>query len=342
MVRAVNLGSSGLMVSRLCLGCMNFGEATPEDEALDILKTAFDAGVFFWDTADRYSNGLSEQIVGKALGRIGRRDQIVVATKVHPQMGIGPNDQGLSRHQIMHAVEASLRRLQTDYIDLYQMHRPCDSTPIEETLQAMDSLVRSGKILYYGTSTFASWQMAEAEWTARTLGLVRPVSEQAPYNLLDRRIENDRAGFIRKYGWGLITWSPLAGGQLAGLYGRATVDSLPAGSRASRNVTFQARMNVDSVEVSARFVQLCREAGLDPPTVAVAWLLHQPIVTAPVIGPRTKEHFVSLLPAATLELTPAFLGELDRLVPPGDAVADFLNPHVGWQVGHLPGIDRTG
>jgi aryl-alcohol dehydrogenase-like predicted oxidoreductase len=341
MVAAVKLGSSGLMVSRLCLGCMNFGDATPEEEALGILKTAFDAGVFFWDTADRYGNGLSEEIVGKALRQIGRRDQVVVATKVHPQMGNGPNDQGLSRHQIVHAAEASLRRMQTDYIDLYQMHRPSDSTPVEETLQAMDSLVGSGKILYYGTSTFASWQMAEAEWTARTMGLVRPVSEQAPYNLLDRRIENDRAGFIRKYGWGLIAWSPLAGGQLAGRYDRAAVGSLPPGSRAERNVIFRARMNADSVEVSARFVFLCGEAGLEPAAAAVAWLLHQPIVTAPIIGPRTKEHLESLLPATTLKLTPAFLAELDRLVAPGEAVADFLNPQVGWQVAHLPGVDGT-
>ena len=341
MTPAVKVGSSGLMVSNLCLGCMNFGESTPEDEALDILEAAFDAGVFFWDTADRYSNGLSEEIVGKAIKQIGHRDQIIVATKVRGRMGPGPNDQGLSRHHIVHAVEASLRRLQTDYIDLYQMHRPCVETPIEETLEALDSLVRSGKVLYYGTSTFASWQMAEVEWTARTMGFVRPISEQAPYNLLDRRIENDRSGFIRKYGWGLITWSPLAGGQLAGRYREATSSSLPTGSRASRNSKFQQRMNAESVRVSNQFVELCREAGFEPARVAVAWLLHQPILTAPIIGPRTMEHLQSLLPAATLKLPADLLERLDELVPPGTAVADFLSPNVSWQIGHLPGIDKT-
>jgi aryl-alcohol dehydrogenase-like predicted oxidoreductase len=320
---------------------MNFGEATPEEEALGILKTAFDAGVFFWDTAERYSNGASEEMVGKAIQLIGHRDQLVVGTKVHPMQGTGPNDQGLSRHQIVRAVENSLRRLKTEYVDLYQMHRPCDHTPIEETLQAMESLVRSGKILYYGTSTFASWQMAEAEWTARTLGLVRPISEQAPYNLLDRRVENERGSFIRKYRWGLIAWSPLAGGQLAGRYQSPRSASWPPGSLASRNPGYRVRMNADSLRVSAGFVGLCRDNGLEPATVAVAWLLHQPIVTAVAIGPRTRDHLETLIPAATLELTPSVLGELDKLVPPGTAVADFLNPHVDWQVGHLPGIDNT-
>lgn len=341
MVPAVKLGSSGLMVSKLCLGCMNFGKPTPAEESIDILKNAFDMGVFFWDTADRYSDGLSEEIIGKAMQQIGRRDQIILATKVRGKTGPGPNDQGLSRHHIIHAVEESLRRLQTDYIDLYQMHRPSDSTPAEETLQAMETLIRTGKILYYGTSTFASWQMAEMDWTARTQGFVRPVSEQSPYNILDRRIENDRAGFIRKYGWGLITWSPLGGGQLTGRYSAATLSALPPDSRVSRDKNFQARINADSVKVSAKFVTLCHEAGLEPAQAAIAWVLHQPLVTAPIVGPRTSEQLNALLPAASLQLTSDFLTEIDKLVPPGTAVADFLSPNVSWQVGHLPGLDKT-
>ena len=341
MVKQVKLGSSGLVVSNLCLGCMNFGGSTPEKEALDILKTSFDAGVFFWDTADVYSMGLSEEIVGKAIKQIGHRDQIVVATKFEARVGPGPNDFGLSRHHIKHAVEASLRRLQTDYIDLYQMHRPCDDTPIEETLEALDSLVQAGKILYYGTSVFSSWQMAEVEWTARTRNFTKPTCEQAPYNILDRRIENDRASFIRKYGWGLIPWSPLAGGQLLGKYKAENIAEFPPGSRASQDTRFLYRMNVESINISNQFVKLCKEAGQEPAQVAIAWLLHQSIVTAPIIGPRTKEHMVSVLPAADLNLSTDILSSIDELVPPGTAVADFLRPSTTWHVGHLPGLTNT-
>jgi len=339
MVPVRNLGSSGLMVSDLCLGCLNFGESTSEAEALKILKSAFEAGVFFWDTADVYSNGLNEEIVGKAIRELGKRDQIVLATKVSGRMGPGPNDKGLSRRHILHAVEASLARLQTDYIDLYQMHRHYDDTPIEETLETLDALVRSGKILYYGTSTFASWQMAEVEWTARVSSYARPVSEQAPYNILDRRIENDRAGFLRKYGWGLIPWSPLAGGQLTGQYNTDYSSGSPK-SRYQTSSTYRNRMNQESVRISHAYVKICKEFGYDAAQAAVAWFLHQDIVTSPIIGPRTLEHFLDLIPAATLNLSPDFLTQIDELVPPGTAVADFLSPNVKWQVGHIQGIDQ--
>ncbi len=341
MIPTVKLGTSGLMVSKLCLGCLNIGGITPEDESKAILKAAFDAGLFFLDTADVYSKGASEQVLGKVLREIGRRDQVVIATKVYGKMGPGPNDQDLSRHHIVHAVEGSLRRLQTDYIDLYQLHRPSVQTPIEETLETLDMLVRAGKIRYYGTSTFASWQMAEAEWVARELRLVRPVSEQAPYNLLDRRIENDRAGFLRKYGWALLPWAPLAGGQLTGRYSSAKLSSLPAGSRIRQEEAYRHRMNAESVKTCAKFVELCQQAGYVPAQAAVAWLLHQPIVTAPIIGPRTQEHLQSLLPAAELKLSPDFLSQVDLLVPPGTVVADFHSPNVSWQVGHLPGINLS-
>ncbi len=247
-------------------------------------------------------------------------------------------DRTIKRRHLRAAVEASLRRLRTDYIDLYQLHRYDPTTPIEETLQTLDTLVREGKIRYYGTSTFASWQMAEATWLARTRGWVEPISDQAPYNILDRRIENDRAGFLAKEGWGVIAWSPLAGGQLTGRYSTdIRKDALPPGSRMERNAMWQQRTNRSAAEVSQRFVEIADEHGLSPAIVAVAWIRDRPIVTAPIIGPRTVEHFRDLLPAATLKLPDSLLAAIDELVPPGTAVADFLN-NAGWQIGRLPGL----
>lgn len=341
MVSTVSLGRSGLKVSVLCLGCMNFGESTSEADSLTILRTAHETGVTFWDTADVYAGGRSEEILGKAFREFGFRDEIVLATKVNGRMGPGPNDQGLSRRHIRKAVEASLRRLQTDYIDLYQTHRYDPTTPLEETLETLDTLVREGKIRYYGTSTFASWQMADASWRAKTNHWVEPVCEQAPYNLLDRRIENDRAGFLTQAGWGLIAWSPLAGGQLTGKYGAVRPDDLPAGSRVERNAMWRARINRSSADVSLAFARICQDHGLIPSQVAVAWVLQRPLVTAPIIGPRTLEQFQDLLPAADLPLPTSLLTALDELVPPGTAVADFLN-NAGWQVGHLPGLGEDG
>ncbi|HZP82341.1 MAG TPA: aldo/keto reductase [Chthonomonadaceae bacterium] len=343
MIPTVSLGKSGLKVSVLCLGCMNFGESTSEPDSLAILKAAHEAGVTFWDTADVYSQGRSEEILGKAFRTFGFRDDIVLATKVHGAMGPGPNDRGLSRRHIRAAVEASLRRLQTDYIDLYQMHRYDPTTPLDETLETLDTLTREGKIRYYGTSTFASWQMADAYWRAKMRNWVEPVCEQAPYNLLDRRIENDRAGFLAQAGWGVIAWSPLAGGQLTGKYGQVAAESLPEGSRVARNAMWRQRINRNAAEVSLAFTNLAREHGLSPAQVAIAWVRSRPLVTAPIIGPRTMEQFTDLLPAAELSLPDSLLSALDELVPPGTAVADFHN-NAGWQVGHLPGLDddRTG
>jgi aryl-alcohol dehydrogenase-like predicted oxidoreductase len=339
MVPIVPLGRSGLKVSVLCLGCMNFGETTSESDSLAILKAAHEAGVTFWDTADIYGRGRNEEILGKAFRAFGFRDEIVLATKVHGQMGPGPNDRGLSRRHIRAAVEASLRRLQTDTIDLYQMHRYDPTTPLDETLETLDTLTREGKIRYYGTSTFASWQMADALWRARSRDWIEPVCEQAPYNLLDRRIENDRAGFLEQAGWGVIAWSPLAGGQLTGKYGQVSAESLPEDSRIQRNAMWRQRINRSAAEVSLAFADLAREHGLPPSQVAIAWVRSRPLVTAPIIGPRTMEQLTDLLPAAELELPESLLTALDELVPPGTAVADFLN-NAGWQVGHLPGLDN--
>jgi aryl-alcohol dehydrogenase-like predicted oxidoreductase len=341
MVSAVSLGRSGLKVSVICLGCMNFGESTDRSESLQILRAARDAGVTFWDTADVYAAGRSEEIIGQAFQEHGFRDEIVLATKVHGAVGPGPNDQGLSRRHIRAAVENSLRRLQTDYIDLYQMHRYDPTTPLDETIETMDTLVREGKIRYYGTSTFASWQMADALWRARWNRLVEPVCEQAPYNLLDRRIENDRAGFLEQEGWGLIAWSPLAGGQLTGKYGQVSEENLPEQSRVARNKMWRQRINRNAGEVSLAFVELVREHGLSPAQAAIAWVRSRPLVTAPIIGPRTLNQFTDLLPAADLVLPDSLLAALDELVPPGTAVADFLN-NSKWQIGRLPGLDTQG
>jgi aryl-alcohol dehydrogenase-like predicted oxidoreductase len=317
---------------------MNFGESTSLEDSLEILHRAYTNGVTFWDTANVYSSGGSERILGKAFEKFGFRDDIILATKVNGAMGPGPNDRGLSRRHIRKAVEDSLSRLNTDYIDLYQMHRYDPTVPLDETLETFDSLVREGKIRYYGTSTFASWQLADALWRARVKGWVEPVSEQAPYNILDRRLENDRAGFLRQYGWGLIPWSPLAGGQLTGKYGQIKGDNLPPGSRIQRNNRWRERTNVTAGEASAAFADLARQHGYAPSVAAIAWVRQQAIVTAPIIGPRTLEQFTDLLPAATLELPESFLAAVDEIVPPGTAVADFLN-NAGWQVGRLNGLD---
>lgn len=338
MTATVSLGRSGLKVSVLCLGCMNFGDTTNEADSLEILRRAHETGVTFWDTANVYGVGRNEEVLGKAFAQFGFRDDIILATKVNGRMGEAPNDAGLSRRHIRKAVEESLRRLQTDYIDLYQMHRYDPTVPLDETLQTLDTLVREGKIRYYGTSTFASWQMADAEWRAKSNHWVAPVCEQAPYNILDRRIENDRAGFLAQSGWGLIAWSPLAGGQLTGRYGNVSPTTLPTGSRVERNSMWRQRINSSSADVSLAFGELCREHGLVPSQVAVAWVLQRPIVTAPIIGPRTLEQFLDLLPAASLSLPSSLLEAIDHLVPPGTAVADFLN-NAGWQVGHLAGLD---
>lgn len=341
MIPTVPLGRSGLKVSVLCLGCMNFGESTGEEESFAILRAAHESGVTFWDTANAYGNGRNEEILGRAFQEFGFRDDIVLATKAYNAMGPGPNDRGLSRRHLRKAVEESLRRLRTDYIDLYQMHRFDPTVPLDETIETLDTLVRDGKIRYYGTSTFASWQMAEMLWRARYHHRVEPICEQAPYSVLDRRIENDRAGFLAREGWGLIAWSPLAGGQLTGKYGHVSPESVPAGSRVDRNRMWRQRINPAAADAALGFVALAKEHGLDPALAAVAWVRQQPIVTAPIIGPRTLEQFNSLLPAATLELPQSFLSAIDKLVPPGTAVADFLN-NAGWQVGRLPGLDTAG
>jgi len=226
------LGRSGIRVSPLCLGTMNFGGPTPEDEAIRIIHAALDRGINFMDTANMYNDGESERVVGKALKQGNRRDQVILATKCFWPVGDGPNDRGLSRYHILRACEDSLRRLQTDHIDLYQMHRPDFDVPIDETLSALTDLVRQGKVCYIGCSTYPAWKVMEALMVSERKGYARYTTEQPPYNLLDRRIENELVPLALEYNLGLLPWSPLAMGILAGRY--PLDGSLPEGSRAAR------------------------------------------------------------------------------------------------------------
>ena len=309
------LGRTALRVSSLALGTMNFGPRTPEDEAFAMLDAALDAGVDLVDTADQYGGelgvGATESLLGRWLAHGGgRRDRIVLATKVHEPMGDHPNERGLSAHHIRRACEASLRRLGTDHIDLYQLHHIDRSAPWDEVWQALDTLVTQGKITYVGSSNFAGWNIAQANESARRRGSLGLVSEQSLYHLLERRIEMEVIPAGAAYGLGLLPWSPLGGGLLAG----------PAdGSQSGR----RAGIEVADPELAGRldaWHALCAEFGAPPSQVALAWLLHQPAVTAPIVGPRTMAQLEDAIAATDLVLDDGFLARLDDLFPgPGPA-----------------------
>lgn len=320
-----SLGRTGVMVSPLCLGAMNFGGPTPEAESIAITNRALDGGINFIDTANVYNAGESERIVGKALKENGKRDAVVLATKVFSRVGEGPNDAGASRFHIMKAVEDSLRRLQTDRIDLYQLHRPSLTIPVDETLRAFDDLVRSGKVRYIGASTHPAWMVMEALATSERFSLVRYVSEQPPYNLLDRRIENELVPLCQKYGLAIIPWSPLAMGILAGRY--PLDGSVPEGSRVNRSQWQAARERLSrkGLEVGAAVSQMAQERGMSAAQLSLLWCKDQPAITAPIVGPRTLEHIEDYLPVLEMKLDDADRPLFDELVHPGNAVADFFN-----------------
>jgi aryl-alcohol dehydrogenase-like predicted oxidoreductase len=320
------LGRTGVKVSPLCLGTLNFGGGDAETEQIRIIHKALDAGINFVDTANRYRGGESEKVVAKALAD-GRREKVVLATKFYGPMSDDPNDQGLSRRHIMQAVEGSLRRLQTDWIDLYQIHRPIFEVPQDETLRALDDLIRQGKVRYIGSSSFPAWMVMEALAISEKLNLARLVTEQPPYNLLDRRIENELVPLALRYNLGLIPWAPLANGILAGRYDRA--DKFPEGSRASRREFNAARVTPRSLKAYQEFAVVAQDLAITPAQLALLWLLNQPAVTAPIFGPRIEAHLDDVLPVLELELDPSVLNRLDEIVPPGSAVADFHNTH-GW------------
>jgi aryl-alcohol dehydrogenase-like predicted oxidoreductase len=318
------LGRTGVKVAPLCLGTDNFANPTPEDESIEIINRALDAGINLIDTSNSYVKGESERIIGRALLANGRRHQVIIATKAHYPTGPGPNDRGNSRLHLMKACEDSLRRLQTDYIDLYQLHRPSLYIPIDETLSALSDLVRQGKVRYIGSSTAPAWKVMEALMVSELKGYARFVSEQPPYNLLDRRIENELVPMCQAYRLGILPWSPLAMGIVAGRY--ADAENYPSGSRASlRGGIYAERVTARGIEVGNQFVQLAKERNISPAQLAVLWVKDQPGITAPIIGPRTIEQLEHFLPVIQMKLDETIRLACDELVPPGGAVANFHN-----------------
>jgi aryl-alcohol dehydrogenase-like predicted oxidoreductase len=323
------LGHTGTKVSPLCLGAMMLGDwGNPDhDEGVRIIHRALDAGINFIDTADVYSRGESEEIVGKALAG-GKRDQVVLATKVHGTMGDDPNEFGNSRRWIIKEVENSLRRLGTDWIDLYQIHRPEADTDIDETLGALTDLVRAGKVRYIGSSTFPASQIVEAQWVAERRGRERFVCEQPPYSILVREIERDVLPTAQRYGMGVIPWSPLAGGWLSGRYRLG--EDLPQSHRAERipgRYDMSLPANQRKLEAADALAKLADEAGITLIELALAFVIRHPAVTAAIIGPRTMEQLESQLTAADVELSEDVLDRIDQIVPAGVNV----NPEdAGW------------
>jgi 1-deoxyxylulose-5-phosphate synthase len=321
------LGRTGVWVSPLCLGAMNFGDRTDAADSIRIIHAALDAGINIVDTANSYNSGRSEEIVGQALQ--GRRANVILATKARTKVGPDRNDGGLSRRHIFQAVEDSLRRLNTDYIDLYQMHRPEPDVPIDETLGALTDLVRAGKVRYIGCSTHPAWMVMEALAVSERLNLARYVSEQPPYNLLDRRIENELVPLALKYRLALLPWAPLAQGLLAGRYPAG--QALPPDSRAATQPSsiYAERIAARGIEAGQKFTALAQQVGKTPAQLGLLWCKDQPGITAPIFGPRTMEQLTDVLPVLEMTLTAEERAACDALVPPGGVVANFHNSS-GW------------
>jgi aryl-alcohol dehydrogenase (NADP+) len=311
------LGRTGIKVSPYCLGAMMFGAGgNPDhDDAIRIIHKALDAGINFIDTADMYSRGESEEIVGKALK--GRRDNIVLATKAHVPMGDDPNEQGNSRRWLTRELEASLRRLQTDHVDLYQIHRPSPDTDIEETLSVLTDLMRAGKVRAIGSSTFPASEIVEAQWVAERRGLARFRTEQPPYSILDRSIEREVLPVCERYGMGVMVWSPLSKGLLTGRYrkGQPMPDSIRVKYMAKQ---MSDERNLDAVE---QLIPLAKEAGLSLTHMAMAFVMAHRGVTSAILGPRTMQHLDDLLAGVEIRLNDDLLDRIDQIVPPGIDVA---------------------
>ncbi len=321
------LGPTGLRVAPLCLGAMNFGDPTEPAESARIIDAALDAGVTMIDTADVYAGGNSEQIVGAALAASGRRDDVVLATKVGmPRAKAAPGTWHRREH-IIDSCETSLRSLQTDHIDLYQLHRPSMVVPQAETLAAFDELVEAGKVRHVGCSTHPAWMVMEALAIAARDGRPGYATEQPPYNLLDRRIENELLPLCRAQGLGVLPWSPLGGGILAGRY--QDVNQVPDDSRAARRPQLRDRVTVRALEVARGVAALAADRGLTSSQLALLWVKDQPDVTAPIVGPRTLAQLEEALGILDRSLDDEARVACDELVHPGSAVADFFNTS-GW------------
>ncbi|MFZ3599081.1 aldo/keto reductase [Streptomyces sp. BH104] len=323
-----HLGTTGVRVSQLCLGTLMFGAwgNKSADDSTAIIERALAAGINYIDTADSYSRGEAEEIIGKALAQSGKRDRVVLATKAHSPMGVDPNSRGNSRRWIHQAVDHSLRRLGTDWIDIYQMHRPDPHTDIDETLGALTDLVRAGKIRYIGSSTFPAHQIVEAQWTAERRHRERFVSEQPPYSLLAREIEADVLPTCLKYGMGTATWSPLAGGWLTGRY-RKDQEIAPTkrAGRWGKRYDMSLDTNQRKLDAVEQLALLAEEAGISLIHLALAFVTEHPAVTSAIIGPRTMEQLESQLGAADIRLSQDVLDRIDEIVPPGRT----LNPEDG-------------
>jgi aryl-alcohol dehydrogenase-like predicted oxidoreductase len=311
------LGRTGVKVSPLCLGAMMFGSwGNPDhDDSVKIIHAALEAGINFVDTADVYSAGESETIVGKALA--GRRDDVVLATKVHGTMGSDPNMTGNSRRWIVRECEASLRRLDTDYIDLYQIHRPDPSCDIDETLGALSDLVHEGKVRYVGSSTFPASEIVEAQWTAERRGRERFICEQPPYSILVRGIEADVLPTCARYGMGVIPWSPLGGGWLSGKWRHGTDPTSRRAARVPDRYDLSQPENQRKLDAADALAKIAADAGISLVHLAVAWVINHPTVTAAIIGPRTMEQLTTQLGAVDVTLDAATLDAIDAVVPPG-------------------------
>lgn len=323
-----SLGRTGVQVSVACLGTMTFGW-NPDDwgsheaEALKVADAAFDLGINFFDTADVYARGVSETILGKALK--GRRDRVVLATKCHGKMSDDdPNAWGNSRRHVIEACEASLKRLGTDWIDLYQIHRPQPDIPIDETLRGLEDLIRAGKVRYAGASTFAAWQLCEAHYVAKALGSAGFVCEQPPYNLLDRRIERELLPFCRTYEYAVIPWSPLAGGQLSGKY----LAGKPKEGRYVQSDPMN-RVNAASTAKIAKLKKIADREGLSLTQLSLAWVANQPGITSPIIGARTLEQLKESAEACCLTLKPKTLEQIDAIFPPQSNLVDYYSASFG-------------
>lgn len=325
-----SLGRTGGQVSNLCLGVMTFGWKTDQEEANRMVDRFLEAGGNFVDTANVYGRGKSETILGNALKDDGKRDKVFLATKVHGKMDDNdPNAWGNSRRNIIQACEDSLRRLQTDHIDLYQIHRPQSAVPIDETLRALDDLIRQGKVRYIGTSTYAAWQVVESLWASKELGLNRFVCEQPPYHILDRRIERELIPMAQTYGIGIIPWSPLASGKLTGKYKRG--EPAPPNSRED-----PAKFSEQTWKVLEGLEAHCKRKECTMTAFANAWCAAQPGVTSPIIGPNSLAQLDDNLAAAEVNITDDDRKRVDELVPPGTHVegqsyynADF-GPDARW------------
>ncbi len=316
----VQLGRTGLKVSPLCLGTMNFGPETSEADSFGIMDKALELGINFFDTANVYGwkkgEGITESIIGRWFAQGGgRREKVVIATKVFGLMGDWPNESRLSAYHIRRACEESLRRLQTDHIDLYQMHHVDRNTPWEEIWQAMEQLVQQGKVIYVGSSNFAGWHITQAQYEAQQRHFMGLVSEQSLYNLNDRMVELEVIPACEKFGLGVIPWSPLAGGMLGGALKKAS-----EGRRSSQRAQEAIEKHRPQLE---RYETFCQEIGEEPANVALAWLLNNPVVTAPIIGPRTMDQLTGALRATEIKFTEEQLKTLDEIWPgPGGAAPE--------------------